>query len=139
MKNRIIIPLIIISIIILSIALYLSFNHNQNSNFDENKVVRVIDGDTFEIASGEVIRMICINAVEKNEKGYNEAADFLSELILYKSVILEKDKTNKDAYGRLLRYVYINDTFVNKEMVQRGYAKVFRYGEDLSKCDEIEN
>jgi endonuclease YncB( thermonuclease family) len=101
---------------------------------------RIIDGDTFEY-NGEIIRLICVDAPEKGEEGYGEASDFLGSLIIGGELKLEKDVSNKDKYGRLLRYVYVGngdeEIFVNKEMVASGNAEVFRYGEDTKKCDEI--
>jgi micrococcal nuclease len=36
---------------------------------------------------------------------------------------LMSDADDKDMYGRLLRYVYVGDMFVNSEMVRLGLAK----------------
>jgi Staphylococcal nuclease homologue/Excalibur calcium-binding domain len=44
--------------------------------------------------------------------------------------MLEKDVSDKDMYGRLLRYVFIDDIFINKIMVQEGYAKAYPYEPD---------
>ena len=87
------------------------------------------------------IRLLCVDAPEKGKKGYDEAGEFLSEMILDKEVRLEKDITDADSYGRLLRYVYVNisgvELFVNKQLVQEGHAKVYRYGNDTARCGEI--
>ncbi|MBI4919139.1 thermonuclease family protein [archaeon] len=101
-------------------------------------VTRVVDGDTLVIETGEKIRLICINTPEKGEEGFEEAKQFLTDLVLNKNVILEKDITNKDKYGRLLRYVYLDGVFVNKEIFQKRYAKMFRYEPDIKRCGEIE-
>ena len=45
-------------------------------------------------------------------------------------VRLEKDISEKDRYGRLLRYVYIDGTFVNAELVRQGYARAKAYPPD---------
>ncbi|PIN93194.1 hypothetical protein COU54_03960 [Candidatus Pacearchaeota archaeon CG10_big_fil_rev_8_21_14_0_10_31_24] len=108
----------------------------------EDVGIRVIDGDTFEI-NGEVVRLICIDSPEKSEIGFDEATQFLENLIMGNELRLEKDVNDKDEYGRLLRYVYVSsdedEIFVNREMVKSGNAEVFRYGEDVSKCDEVES
>ena len=108
-----------------------------------NKVTRIIDGDTFELGNGDKVRLICVNTPEKGEDGYEEAKDYLSSLILNKTVILEKDVSDTDQYNRLLRYVYVNEDnkeiFINKELVKSGFAKVARYKPDVRRCDEIEN
>ncbi len=100
-------------------------------------VTRVIDGDTLEIETGEKVRLICVNTPEKDELGYEKSKEFLENLVLNKQVTLEKDITNKDKYGRLLRYIYIDNVFVNKEIVQQGYGKIYRYEPDIKHCGEI--
>ncbi len=149
--------LIILFAVIIYFLFFIIFSQPANNKqFQIANVTRIIDGDTFEISTGEKIRLICINTPEKNEIGFQEAKDFLSNLILNKTVVLEKDITNRDKYGRLLRYVYVNEThrlnisdkknlivineiFVNKELVQQGYAQIYRYEPDLTRCDEIES
>ena len=137
---------VVVLIILLGIAIYLlSLNNNQaEPNPTETPTIyvsRIIDGDTFEMSDNATIRLLCIDAPEKGKTGADEAVEFLSEMILNKEVRLEKDKTDIDAYGRLLRYVYVNisgvELFVNQQMVQSGNAKVFRYGNDTKRCGEI--
>jgi len=109
----------------------------------KNKVLRVIDGDTFELEGGEKVRLICIDTPENGEVGYEEAKQFLAGLIENKTVVLEKDVSDKDVYGRLLRYVYVNnfeeEVFVNREIVSKGFGEVWPYGNDTAKCDEIDS
>ena len=94
------------------------------------KVIQIIDGDTIIIEGGHHVRYIGIDAPEQNESGYLEAKYKNKELVEGKKVRLEKDTSNKDRYGRLLRYVYINDTFVNGEIVKHGYAYARAYSPD---------
>jgi len=106
---------------------------NQKKEADENRLVfvqRVIDGDTVVLANGDRIRYIGINTPELHhpQKGAEyyakEALNFNKELVLGKPVRLEFDKERFDRYGRTLAYVYLEDgTFVNKELVKRGYAR----------------
>jgi len=51
---------------------------------------------------------------------------------------LEKDVSEIDRYGRLLRYVYLDALFVNGELVEKGYAELYRYPPDIALCDELE-
>ena len=90
----------------------------------EEERIRVIDGDTFAFANGTSVRLICIDAPEKGEEGYAEAGEYLSSLIINSTLRLESDVSETDAYGRLLRYVYSDDVFVNREMVRTGHARV---------------
>jgi|APSaa5957512535_1039671.scaffolds.fasta_scaffold551525_2 micrococcal nuclease len=44
--------------------------------------------------------------------------------------MLVKDTSDTDRYDRLLRYVYVGDTFVNEELVRQGYAEAVLYRPD---------
>ncbi len=106
------------------------------------RVQRVIDGDTIELASGERVRYIGINAPESvdprrgTECFGKEASEFNKDLVEGKIVRLEKDSSDRDKYGRLLRFVYPEDgTLANEVLVREGYARVSTYPPDVSKKD----
>ena len=90
-------------------------------------VTRVIDGDTMEIEGGYHVRYIGIDAPEKGEPFYGEATQANRNLVEGKKVYLEKDVEDKDDNGRLLRYVWIDNTMVNAELVRLGYAYSYSY------------
>jgi len=90
-------------------------------------VTRVIDGDTIEIEGGYYVRYIGIDAPEKGEPFYGEATEANRNLVEGKKVYLEKDVEDKDEYGRLLRYVWVDNTMVNAELVRLGYAYSYSY------------
>jgi len=96
----------------------------------EAKAVQVIDGDTIVIEGGYHVRYIGIDTPEKDEPYYEEAKQYNQGLVDGKVVRLEKDEEGegKDKYGRLLRYVYVDDIFVNAELVRKGYARVYPKG-----------
>ena len=95
------------------------------SEITEAKVTRVIDGDTIVIAGRYHVRYIGIDTPEVDEPYYEEAKQYNEELVGGEIVRLEKDVSNKDKYGRLLRYIYVDDVFVNAELVRQGYAYVY--------------
>ena len=69
-------------------------------------VKRVIDGCTFELGSGEKVRLAGIEC-PKNMPGIEESASkFVKEKIEGKKVRLEFDVQKKDEGGQLLAYVY---------------------------------
>ncbi|MCK4354231.1 MAG: thermonuclease family protein [Dehalococcoidia bacterium] len=68
------------------------------------------------------MRYIGIDTPEKGEPYYLEATEANRSLVGSKKVRLEKDVEDKDEYGRLLRYVWVDDTMVNAELVRLGYA-----------------
>ena len=92
-------------------------------------VTDVIDGDTFYLGNGDKIRMLGINTPESGRPYAQEATDFLTNMILGKEVTLVNDSKNDDvdSYGRLLAHVYVNDTFVNYEIIKAGYAFWYPY------------
>jgi micrococcal nuclease len=94
-------------------------------------VVDVVDGDTIVIDGGLHVRYIGIDAPEKNEALYFQAQKANRELVRGKRVRLEKDISDKDSYGRLLRYVYADDVFVNAELVRNGLACARAYSPDV--------
>jgi len=114
------------------------------ANLVEAEVVRVIDGDTIEVdIDGNLykVRYIGIDTPEtvhptKGEEPYGiEASNKNKELVGGKTIRLEKDVSETDKYGRLLRYVYVDDLFVNAELVRLGYAQVSTYPPDVRYQD----
>tara|TARA_Y100000310_G_scaffold142407_1_gene141942 strand:- start:7411 stop:7827 length:417 start_codon:yes stop_codon:yes gene_type:complete len=137
MKNKNLISLLIILLLILSgSAIYFAISLTESPN--STTVVKVIDGDTFILASGETVRLICVNTPEAGEPGYLEAQKYLKDLIFGKSLNLEADTTNRDRYGRLLRYAYLDDLFINKELVSSQHARVYPVPPNTALCNEIE-
>ena len=98
----------------------------------------VQDGDTFKLSTGENIRLIGLNAPESGQSCSSEATTKLKEFVLRKEVVLKKDIDDKDQYGRLLRYVYINGTFINLEMVWLGLAHKYEYGSNTKYSSQFE-
>lgn len=111
---------IIVIVLVLLFGYYLLFTKETRI---EANAVKIIDGDTFITDSGERVRLIGMDTPEKNEYYYKEAKKRLEDLILNKTILLENDQGKKDKYGRYLRYVFINDTFVNIKLVEEGYAR----------------
>ncbi len=117
----------IYTIFIFTIILLLFSCQGQSS---VTKVVQVIDGDTIIIAGGYHVRYIGIDAPEKGETYYLESTQLNKGLLEGKRIRLEKDISEKDKYGRLLRYVYVDNTFINAEIVRLGYAYAKTYPPD---------
>ncbi|MCX8008121.1 MAG: thermonuclease family protein [Patescibacteria group bacterium] len=114
-------------------------NHAQLTS-DTHKVVKVIDGDTIVLANGDKVRYIGVNSPEihKDECFGKESKRRNEELVLNNYVVLKKDVSETDKYKRLLRYVYLPDgTFVNKKIVQEGYAYASSYPPDISLQEEL--
>lgn len=72
-------------------------------------VERVIDGDTFVLESGERVRIIGVDTPEVGEPSADRATAFLAGLIEARPIYLEFDVGERDRYGRLLAYVYVEN------------------------------
>ena len=98
------------------------------------RVVSVVDGDTIRVSiSGQVftLRYIGMNTPERDQPYYDEATAQNAALVSGKTVFLEKDVSETDRYGRLLRYVHADGIFVNAELVRLGYAQAGTYPPDI--------
>lgn len=100
-------------------------------------VARVVDGDTIVLDTGQKVRYIGIDTPELHhpQKGVEcfglEAYERNKTLLEGKVVELEKDVNETDRYGRLLRYVWLDGTLVNKSLVEEGYAFSSSYPPDI--------
>jgi len=108
------------------------------------KVERVIDGDTIELDMGEKVRFIGIDAPEMNpaECFGEEASNKNKGLLEGKEIKLEKDISDTDKYGRLLRYVYVTENnaeiFINDYLIRNGFANSFSYPPDTKHQKEFQ-
>lgn len=95
---------------------------------ETHTVTKVIDGDTFQIETGQKVRFIGIDAPETVDPRRSvgcfgkEASDHLKTLLLNKEVTLVKDVSETDSFRRLLRYVYLDNVFINEQLVKEGFA-----------------
>ncbi len=113
----------------------------QNTERVQVEVVRVVDGDTIDIeydGKQYSVRYIGIDAPETYPKEYfsTEATEQNSALVEGQTVTLVKDISNTDQYGRLLRYVLMDDIFINQLLVSQGYALVATFPPDIA-CAEL--
>jgi micrococcal nuclease len=113
----------------------ISLFHSLYLEIKEQKVVRVLDGDTIELEDGNRVRLFGIDAPEIGEKFSQEARLALERMVLGKRVTIEKDPTkDKDKYGRLLRYVFVDGKIVNCEILRLGLAKNLAKRESKYDC-----
>jgi len=97
-----------IAVVISLLVIFSSCENPTNSNdLEEFRVQRVIDGDTLELTNGERIRLIGVDAPELNQSGGNEARLFVENKVLNRVVWLEADGNDRDTFGRLRRYVWL--------------------------------
>lgn len=96
------------------------------------RVVRVVDGDTVEVAlDGEVedVRLIGVDTPETVKPGTPvqcfgpRASGFTHRRLEGQTVRLAFGVERRDAYGRLLAYLYLGHRFYNPILVRRGLAR----------------
>jgi len=83
-------------------------------------VTRIVDGDTFIIDGGQSIRILGIDADEKDSLCYETAKLRLEDAIGNQTVTLEIGPKDKDVYSRLLRYVFVADENISVTLVREG-------------------
>ena len=81
--------------------------------------IYIDDGDTFQTAKGDWIRLANVCAPDSGEDGYAEAKNILSNLILNKEIAHEQVETS---YKRIVAEVWIGEINVNEYMRRKGYA-----------------
>jgi micrococcal nuclease len=116
------------------------------SDLVEAQVTRIVDGDTVQVLIDGVeyrLRYIGIDTPETKHPTLGvepfgpEATQANTELVEGKTVWLEKDVSETDRYGRLLRYVYVDDLMVNEELLRRGLARVATFPPDVKYADRF--
>lgn len=96
-------------------------------------VKEVIDGDTIILADNTHIRYLGIDAPDQGKPYFLKAKEYNQKLVENKEVELEfEPKERKDLFGRTLAYVFIEDNFGKKKMVnllivEEGLANIERY------------
>lgn len=116
------------------------------------EVVRVVDGDTLVVrVDGREARVRYVGvdtpeSVQRNtpvECFGREASRENEQLVGGRTVYLERDISDTDRYGRLLRYVHVDDPatgqrlLVELELVRRGYAHAVTYPPDVKYADQL--
>jgi micrococcal nuclease len=109
------------------------------------KVIEVVDGDTIKVdiqGKTETVRFLLVDTPETKhpDKGVQpfgpEASSFTKDLLTGKDVELEKDVSERDKYGRLLFYVYVNGKSVEEMLLEKGLARVAVYPPDVKYVDQ---
>ena len=137
----IIIAAFIIGIFIFSASIYNKKSFSgfaaSGTDFEGLKTVtKVIDGDTL-IVEGESVRLLGIDTDEKGYDCYDAAKKRIEELVLGKEIRLEEDASDKDQYGRYLRYIFLDNYNINLQMVQDGLAVARFSPENIKYKQEI--
>ncbi len=111
---------------------------------DSCVVAKLADGDSLTCADGRKVRLLLIDAPERQQKPWGLMAKRQLELLARPGTALqlEFDRTRKDRYGRTLAYAWVGDVMVNERMVANGWALVLayqdvRYLERLRRAEHV--
>lgn len=110
-------------------------------------IIRVTDGDTIEVrrADGTTarVRYIGVNTPETVDPRRpvqcygREAAERNRELVTGRTALLERDISETDGYGRLLRYVWVEGRMVNALLVRDGFGHATSFPPDVKYLDVL--
>ena len=120
-----------------------------SGDFVKATIQRVVDGDTFELTTGEKVRIIGVNTPEsttKTEPYGKEASNYTKEILTGKTIYLQKDVSESDRYGRLLRYAWLEEPkeitkatiakyMFNAHLLIEGYGQPFTLQPDSKYAD----
>ena len=102
-------------------------------------IASVVDGDTFRCRNGARVRLIGIDAPERSQGAAYGASRRALERIagVGDTVVLERDVTPQDRYGRELAWVWHDTTLLSEAMVAQGYALLFTVPPNVKYVERI--
>lgn len=120
---------------------------SEKSNRMAATVLNVVDGDTMDVklpnGNKERIRLLLVDTPETKHPNKPvqpfgpEASEFTKKTLTDQQVELEFDVQERDKYGRLLAYVYLNDQMFNKTLLEKGLARVAVFPPNTKYVDEF--
>lgn len=134
-KNRRPIILAVLALAFLAVYFYLQFSTDQPETAGDRVTgvvaVEIIDGDTFRDSDDETVRLLGIDTPERGQPFYSAATVLLDSMLYSSGLRYEFDHRKRDRYGRLLAYVFADGSFVNRELLKAGLARVYVFPEDM--------
>lgn len=127
-------------VIVILVAVIISFRlaervGEERTPADRFRVARVIDGDTVELTGGDRVRLLALDTPERGERYYESAKELLARMVLGKLVRFEYGNARRDRYGRLLGYVYVDDSLLtNRVLIDSGLGYLYLFEDnDLTR------
>lgn len=125
---------------------WLDEGEQTNSNLVSVDVVRVVDWDTIIVdyfGEEERVRLIWVDTPESVhptqwvDAYWIEASEYTKGMLENKSVELEFDVQERDQYGRLLAYVWIDGAMFNKTLLSEGYGYASTWAPNVKYTEEF--
>jgi micrococcal nuclease len=138
-------PLLLLTALVVLFTGATCSSSGSESDGTRSRLSRVVDGDTIDVdIEGQIkrVRLILVDTPEVHgrvECYGAEASAYVKSLVPIGAVMtLESDVSERDRYGRLLRYVYLSDgRMLNEVLVRDGYATLATYPPDLKYVERI--
>jgi micrococcal nuclease len=107
------------------------------------RLLRVIDGDTIVVAKNgkeEKLRLRAINAAERGQEGWKAARDALQDICQGRDLTIEYEHhvESRDSYGRLVAYLWADNTLVQKHLIAEGHARLWQYNEPSKYANQLQ-
>lgn len=125
---------------------YSGENNTAAANY-RTTVIRVVDGDTIVVNYNgveEKVRLIGVDTPEsvhpdssKNTEDGVLASEYTKERLEGKEIELEFDVQQRDVYGRLLAYVYLDGVMYNGTLLADGVANLATYPPNVKYADDF--
>lgn len=124
-------------------------SHKSDTHLEKGIISQHVDGDTIKVEfSGgkiETIRLLLIDTPETVKPNTpeqpfgREASDYIKERLIKDTVVeIERGIIERDKYGRLLAYVYKDGELINKELIEKGLARIaYVYEPNIKYLDEL--
>ncbi|OZI11855.1 thermonuclease [Bacillaceae bacterium SAS-127] len=128
-------------------------DHTKELSAEQEKVKGtvsyVVDGDTIDVLlsdnTTERVRMILVDTPETKHPRLGvqpfgpEASAYTKKLLTNKEIELEVDVQERDQYGRMLAYVWLDEQLVNEQLIAEGLARVAIFPPNTKYVDRFEN
>lgn len=119
----------------------------QQANLLPAKIISVTDGDTMKVkvnGKEETIRLLLVDTPETKHPNKPvqpfgpEASAFAKKTLEGKDVQIEIDVLERDKYGRLLAYLWIDGKMFNEMLLEKGLARVaYVYPPNVKYVDQF--
>lgn len=139
---------LVLVLIFASILILTGCTNNPSTSGLSAKVIDVVDGDTIKVqfADGqkETIRLLLVDTPETKHPDKPvqpfgpEASAFAKDTLLGKNIEVELDVSERDKYGRLLAYIWIDGKMFNEMLLENGLARVaYVYPPNVKYVDQF--
>ncbi len=140
LDRRLVTVIAIVLLLSAVFALYRKPSHRPVSTSEDDleglRMFEILDGDTGVLSSGAQVRYLGIDTPEEGEPFYLDATRANMALCIDKGIRLEYDGSEFDKYGRILAYVFVEDTImINERLVAAGLASVYIFPDDQKNME----